>query len=474
MLHVEPRFPKRRKWPWRVLWGMLAIVTAAGGYWWWSFATARADRDAVVAEIRARGEPLYWNELADKLLAERSSETGAELFMKALAALGGEYNKFGPKVPSTALTVDLEKVQFVPKIRPVVQRELALGAAALPLLEEAVKRPPGLLTTAIRTDDPISIMLPHIQDSRSLARFLHWLANDALARGDSKTAYHAVELSFLASEQLFKEPFLISQLVRLAMRGTACETLTMCLAHAAPTDAEFAAIDRLLAAADDGFGAESAWQSERAMWMTVLENPTVLKQFFNNFGTGRSGNEFQLFMRERWMDILASPVGSPVMLKTQSAFLRLHDQVAKTTDKPGSDREARKAAYERFDRDAPLTRAGFDLGDWGFRSLNTFDDACAKAHRRNILARLALRLRRHFDKHGRFPEKLEELCDADMPRLRLDWFLDKPIVYFSTKSGFRLEVPTELLSTVDLERKKRNPKETPDLVIEVELKGKSQ
>lgn len=470
MLHVEPRFPPKRKWPWRVLWALLFLFCGTVGWWWWSYDSALAERDRLVAELRSRGEAVTWDEFADKLLSERMANTGAELFLKALWELGGSFNTTGAKVPSPALETGLENERFKPAVRTVVQQELKLGAPAIALLEEAVKRPPGLLTTAIKVQDPIGILLPHIQDARGMVRLLHWSANDALARKDAKAAYHAVELSLGAAEQLAKEPFIISQLVRLAMRGQAFDTLAMCLGHAAPPDAEYRAIDKLLAAADDGFGAEIAWQGERAMWMTVLDDPKQLKNFFNDFGMGRpGGNDFERFMRNRWTDVMASPVGRPVILRTQAAFLRLHEKVGKTADVPNTDVTARKAAFEEFERDAPLKQMGLDIGEWGFKGLSTFDLACAKAHRRNILARLALRLRRHYDKHGRFPEKLDALCDADMPKIRLDWFENKPIVYKPSSTGFRLEVPDELLSRIDLETKKRNPDEQ-SFTFEVKLK----
>ena len=471
MLHVEPRRPKRRKWPWRVLWGMLAIVVGTSGYWWWSCETALRERDALLAELRAKGEPVFWNETADKLLAERSPETGAELFLSTLRTLKAASDGTLLMVPSKLLLVDLDKERFDPKIRPDVQQELKLAEPAIAILEQAVKRSPGLLTTALKTDDPVSILLPHIQDARNLSRLLHFGANDALARGDAKKAYRMVRLAFLSAEQLAKEPLLIPQLVRLAMRASACDTMTMCLAYAAPSDEDFRAIDELLAKVEGGFDLSPAWNAERAMWMTILDDPKLLKGYFT-WGTAPmpSMNGFQSFMRERWCEIIASPIGRPATLRTQSAYLRLTQKMASQLERPDLDREARGKLLDEFDRDAPLTNMGLNVGDWGLRSSYTVDDACTKAHRRNILARLALRLRRHFDKHGKFPEKLDELCDQTMPKIRTEWFQGKGIVYSHSKSGFRLEVPDALLSQKDVERKKQVAKEPSEFAIEVEIK----
>jgi hypothetical protein len=244
----------------------------------------------------------------------------------------------------------------------------------------------------------------------------------------------------------------------------------MCLEYAAPPDEEFRALDKMFAAADDGFGIGAVWQSERALWLTVLEDPKQLRDFLQ-WGPSNLGpmNDFEKFIKRRWGDVIASPLGRPIILKTQTAFLKLSEKVSKLNDRPLVDPKERDAAFEEFERVAAIQRVGLDVGDWGLRASNTFDQACERAHRRNVLARLALRLRRYYDQKGRLPGKLEELCDADMPRIRIDWFRNKPIVYAPSVEGFRLEVPEEILSKADRERKKTS-KEANEMVLTVRWK----
>jgi hypothetical protein len=183
-------------------------------------------------------------------------------------------------------------------------------------------------------------------------------------------------------------------------------------------------------------------------------------------------NDFENFARKRWNEVITSPLGRPVILKTQSAFLRYSEKTARLTDRPNVDAAEREAAFEEFNRTAALHQFGIDVGNWGLRASDSFDQACERAHRRNIMTRLALRLRRHYDKHGRFPEKLDELCDADMPKVRLDWFRNRPIIYVPSAKGFRLEVPDELLKKADRDRKKNTSAN--EMVINVELKKVEQ
>jgi hypothetical protein len=144
--------------------------------------------------------------------------------------------------------------------------------------------------------------------------------------------------------------------------------------------------------------------------------------------------------------------------------------MARLSDRPGVDPKEKEAAFAEFERSAALIELGVGMSDWGFRSTNVFDAACERNHRRSILARLAMRLRRYHDQHGRFPAKLDELCDADMPKIRLDWFKNVPIAYSATATGFRLEVPDEILSKIDADRKAHENPPAPEFIVVVEIK----
>ena len=84
-------------------------------------------------------------------------------------------------------------------------------------------------------------------------------------------------------------------------------------------------------------------------------------------------------------------------------------------------------------------------------------------------ARLALRLRRYFDQHGRLPDKLDDVCDDAMPKIRLEWFQNQPIVYKPSAKGFRLEAPAAILP----ESERAKVHETPpggEYGLEIEFK----
>ena len=238
--------PRKRKRLYRVLWTLLALVVGVFFYWTWSYYSALAERDALIAEIHSRGEPVWWKEVAEKALAEQSEDTGADLFLKAIWELGGDFNRSKPGMPSSKLEDDLKIKYPEPTILPEVEEELKAAAPAFALAEQAVKRTPGLLTKELRSDDPSRILLPHIQNVRGLTRMLRWEAYDALAKSDSRRAYKAIILSLQCSEQLAVEPLLISQIVRFANKGLSCNHLEMCLTYSPPNEEEFRILDKLI------------------------------------------------------------------------------------------------------------------------------------------------------------------------------------------------------------------------------------
>src|SRR5215216_4063993 len=95
--------PWRRKLLFRVLWSLFALVIGVCLFWTYSYYTALWERDALIAEIRAKGEPVWWDEVAHKFLTEQSAETGADLYMKALCETGDELNRNKPWLPSPTL-----------------------------------------------------------------------------------------------------------------------------------------------------------------------------------------------------------------------------------------------------------------------------------------------------------------------------------------------------------------------------------
>ena len=456
-----PSTPRRRKRLYRVLWAVVILVVGICLFWTWSYYSALAERDALIAELHAKGEPVWWDEVVARLLEEETKDTGAEYYLKAVWALGGDYNPAGPKLPNGVLWNAIDNngtflqppvVPEQPSIDPMVQQQVKLAKPAFDFLEEAVRRKPGWPSANMRRMLPVGslgILLPHVQDSRALLRMNFWRTYDALARCADAEAYHAAWLGLAASEQLSKEPWLVAQFVRLDMQAQACRQLAMCLQYVAVPEAEFRKIDAFFASFEDSFRLDTVVKGDRALGLYLWSSGRSTKDVILNSAVsfGPPSSKWSHATRV-WFEILGSPLAAPARLQTQVQELRFYAQIGDRIDRPDADLKEIKDAVAAFEAAVPIYRlVGFPAGKT--KSARTFAKYVIVAHRRLVLHRLALRSRRHFDRYGKFPERLDELCDESMPKIRLDWFQNHPIPYSPSADGFRLEVPEAVRYEVD-------------------------
>jgi hypothetical protein len=453
----------RRKLLRRLVWSVAAVVVGVGLFWTWRYCSALWRRDALIAAIRAKGEPVWWSEFAKKAVDEQSPETGAKLFMEALYEMGGELNP--AKRPLAGASSDLQSCKFVSLVAlPEVEAVLQRARPVFDLVEKANARQPGLLTTHLQTDDPVGIPLGHVHDTSNLRRLL-WLDSfDALSKGDARRAYRAVESAFRLTDQMSADPLLISQVVRLGNLTAACTHLEVCLTYAAPTDQEARMLDCHLSKHDDGFKLDKTLIGDRAFLASLLEDRNLCRIYlFNSFPIHE-----HRWTNRLWLEAFLSPLGRPAMLEAQTQYLELYDRLRAMVDRPEFDESEFEEQYNWYVKRSPLHQlAGLDE-DAIFGFSKRFPVHVILAHRRLIVTRLALRLRCYYDKHGKLPATLDDLCDADMPRIRLDWFKNHPITYRPSPSGFRLEYPE---ACVPLEQRHKL-RETPLTEFGVEIEWK--
>jgi len=461
----------RRKWLYRTLWALLVLIASPCIYWYWCRHVALAERDALVAEIHARGEPVWWHEVVEKAEREQPEDNGAELFVKAIDVIGGV--NASKKILFGGDLAEAFGDQFPePKVVPEAQQQLHLATSAISLSNQAVQRKPGLISI-LRNYDPNRTSLPHVTGSRGIHRMLRWEAFDALALNDPRRAFRAMELGLRCAEQLSAEPLILTQFVRLSNRSVTCHALWNCLAYSCPNEVEFRVIDGLLAAHDDGFGIDAALVGERAIQLGMLEDDIALRNLTTNWAMteARHLRGSEAWMRDAWVEVLSTPLATPIRLRTETELLRMVESSREFNDRPNVDPESEQRLVKEFERRSPLHQSLESPRSFHMGWLSGSQRMWVQAHQRLIFTRLALRLRRHYDKHGRFPEKLDELCDAAMPKIRIDWFQNHPIVYKPTAKGFHLEVPEASVPSWEREHLKQTPLRT-EYGLEFELRSK--
>jgi hypothetical protein len=221
--------PRKRRWLYRVLWAMLVLIVGAGFYWSWARHAALVERDALIAELHAKGQPVWWNEVVDKALAEQPEDSGGPLFREALTAIEQVSRQFSPSFSTRRDAREFRRELFEQeKPSAEVTEALRLAAPATALLEEAVRRKPRLLTSNSR--DISGQTRPVILGLTALNRVLNLKVQDALVRNNANRAYQSAALALQCAEQYSVDPDWMGLTAGLSVRTTACECLLECLA----------------------------------------------------------------------------------------------------------------------------------------------------------------------------------------------------------------------------------------------------
>lgn len=132
-------------------------------------------------------------------------------------------------------------------------------------------------------------------------------------------------------------------------------------------------------------------------------------------------------------------------MREQSAYIRLIDEVSKIIDRPDASWNEGEKAIDAFIAGSPFRKEAMDRPVHQMTSgLALLGRIAPNSHRKLILARIALRLRHYYDMHGKFPPTLDEICDESMPKIRLDWFPNLPLIYQPRGDGFILDVSPDL------------------------------
>jgi hypothetical protein len=439
--------PRRRKWPFRVLWGLLAVVLGLCGYWTWNYRSALAERDALIDELHAKGEPVWWREVVAKALAEEPADSGAPFVREALAAFDAASMRAPPSLPQVRTTKEVRALFQKLERSEVIKTALRAAAPAFALLDEAVRRQPGLLIPdLLHYNEMVGRGL--ILQVPSLRRLLLLKLHDALARRDASDAYRTAALGYRCALQFGRDPVCMACIARLSVQSTASECLLECIARASVPAGEFQALDELLAGDFHGIDIRPMLMGERARYLEILDSDEGMHGLLTAWG-GMGVRDYYGLERGMyvwWLKALASPLGQPIRLRTAAEALRFTKKVGPDLERADVEPGIIDAALDEFRRKSPLHQSVHDSGglspsEWHWAG----GPWRARMQRRIVLTRLALRLRRHYDQHGRMPAKLDELCDASMPKVSLEWFGDHPITYKPSAKGFRLEVPAEIV-----------------------------
>jgi hypothetical protein len=382
-------------------------------YRFWQ-SSASKELKAEMDRIRGRGEPLWFSELAPPEI--EPSQDGTQLFLAAL----GKFQKPTPAF-TTLVAPDPPAPPTAPGTYPEFESVLEANRPAMELIARAVQRPYFRLPINYRTRQPFSILLQPIQDAREISWL--WTADvlQSIGTGDHERAVAADLECFGLAELLRDEPFLITQLVRIAIAGQAIHSLETIVSHIELTPEQFQAVDETLERMEARLRLAQSVRCERAMLLTgmdsIAENPEDLGMIANGSPA---------------VQVLSLTGMGPLRLRDEAFMLRLMSGFADVVDAPGPDG---KSAIRQFEASLQPSFQHV-LSRLLAPTILPAREAAMRLRQRLVNARIGIRLQRFRIAHGNLPQSLDDLIDDKLLTIPNDLYSGKPPIFRALPDGF--------------------------------------
>jgi hypothetical protein len=319
---------------------------------------------------------------------------------------------------------DSEKIGFDlhdPELRRFLKRQ----GGTLSLLRQAAAKP-GCSFDRDYGRPSIWMLLPELGPLRTAARLL---ALDALCRASDKDyrgAMEDVNAMFRMVEHVGTEPLLISQLVAMAVDGSAIDTLRHVLASGRVPPEDLATIHL-----PDGMSYRTplrrAFRMEEAFGLAT----------FAQVGDGRVGLAEIANMSGGESHLGSNP---PMLAPLYRVFLLGDDVAAQARFAARLDRAAglpydqAKEVVEQLDQELQAQPGGA-LTAVLMPALGAAVEAAARAEARRGTAGVGLALYTYRARNGRFPDKLDDLAPDFIPAVPRDPFDGKAMKFKRTEQG---------------------------------------
>jgi hypothetical protein len=245
---VQPQL--RSRWRRRLLIGIPLIFGFLVGEFFLSYYWAGRQLNETLAELDRTDPGWRLGDLEARRTVVPEEENSA---LRALAAHALLPNPWPPSPAGNEPTLE-DSVHALAAPVQLSPRQLELLTAAMKEAEAAVKEAriladlPRGRHSIVYLPDTISILLPHLQPTRELANVLAYDAMLRAHQGDVDGALESCRAGYNAGRSVGQEPFLICQLVRMAIRSVSYRSIERTLAQGQPSEAALHALQRLLEA----------------------------------------------------------------------------------------------------------------------------------------------------------------------------------------------------------------------------------
>ncbi len=268
-------------------------------------------------------------------------------------------------------------------------------------------------------------LLPYLADLKRCTQLLQLRAAAELADGQKAEALDDVTLLLYLDNSLRNSPFLISELVRLAMLQYALQPIWEGLAEHQWSDEQLVALNAELAKMDFLADYEFAMRGERAFAIATIENERRTRELISFTVNGDTTNNLTL-------------APSAFFYQNELAFARMSQQWIL----PLVETNSRVVSPEALRRvDAAVHGEMKHYSPYKVQALMTFPALQSAVKRFALaqtavdLARVACALERYRLVHGQYPETLDALSPQFIEKLPHDIINGQPLHYRRTEDG---------------------------------------
>lgn len=348
-------------------------------------------------------------------------------------------------VPLEAIVAAIQKQEKLQVTGTNLSREAA-GAfilermkpyqSVLDELRAASQRPYSRFNIRYNQEDPASILLPHLAILKKLTLLLQLNASSELAVGKTDAAFDDVRLIHYLADSIQNEPFIISQLVRIAMFKISKQVIWEGLAEHRWSDAQLQAFQNRLEKVSLIKAGQFALEGERAAFGVtfydfIRKQPEILPSLVSGFPDATVNDDVVLlrFAPNGWLyqeQLLHQQVYDKLMLAFDAENGVVHPRGAESAAAE-SDRDRGGALHRLLHHEVLLAYWLPSFGQYcqkppaGQASIDQIIIACA--------------LERYHMANGKYPETLAALVPQFLTKLPLDVCNGQPMKYRRTDDG---------------------------------------
>jgi hypothetical protein len=308
-----------------------------------------------------------------------------------------------------------------------LRSEMAAVGAAVAEARRLAEMPRGRHPLFL-ADNPFATLLPHVQTTREVASLLRYDALLLAQEGRPAEALRSCRAVFNAAGSLGDEPFMISQLVRIAIVAIGCAAVEKVLALGeAPAD-DLARLQEMLRQED----------RHRTLWVALRGERAMLHDVFLGVAAGRI----------RLSEVAGPAEGGPAPTFTERYFgwvvrdlarrdhpkmLALMNKAVENANLPPHEQAAAEEALEKEVKEAaasPLSLLRLLLP-----AMSKFADATRRKTASVRCLDALLAVERYRLDNGSWPAKLADVTRKYLPAVPLDPFDGKPLRFLRTRDG---------------------------------------